>query len=305
MGLMTMILAASSFAFAIDADASVRVRGYYRKDGTYVQPHYRSNPDGNPYNNWSYPGNTNPYTGETAKGNPATNLQNSRTYSSSPILTPVLKPSIPSLAPAVPARVSVSPVATPRQYIPPSNPTGITTNEQEDGSLLVNFIGASDADGVVIKFNVALSSSDPKYKDLSEFRWIETSAGIASYSIPAYLRSQNWWILVRTLDNDSIITRTAVYFPFNPSSNTSPVAQQPTTYAVPRTRRYVTPQVPIQNIRAASNLDAEVLERAKPGWLYDIVAEYPKWYEVSWFSNRDGKVHRGWMMRQYAKVVSY
>lgn len=40
------------------ADAQVRVRGYFRKDGTYVQPHYRSAPDGNPYNNWSFPGNT-------------------------------------------------------------------------------------------------------------------------------------------------------------------------------------------------------------------------------------------------------
>src|SRR3989344_3994580 len=56
--------------------AAVGVKGYYRKDGTYVQPHYRSNPDGNPYNNWSYPGNTNPYTGETAKGNPETYLDN-------------------------------------------------------------------------------------------------------------------------------------------------------------------------------------------------------------------------------------
>lgn len=58
------------------ADAAVRVKGYYRKDGTYVQPHYRSNPDGNPYNNWSYPGNTNPYTGETATGNSDTYLKN-------------------------------------------------------------------------------------------------------------------------------------------------------------------------------------------------------------------------------------
>ena len=41
-----------------------------------MQPHYRSNPDNNPYNNWSYPGNTNPYTGETATGNPDTYLKN-------------------------------------------------------------------------------------------------------------------------------------------------------------------------------------------------------------------------------------
>ena len=56
--------------------AQVYVNGYYRKDGTYVEPHYRSNPDGNPYNNWSFPGNVNPYTGKVAKGNPDTYLSN-------------------------------------------------------------------------------------------------------------------------------------------------------------------------------------------------------------------------------------
>lgn len=52
--------------------ADVRVDGYYRKNGTYVQPHYRSNPDGKFYNNWSTDGNINPYTGEygTKKINP-------------------------------------------------------------------------------------------------------------------------------------------------------------------------------------------------------------------------------------------
>jgi hypothetical protein len=55
---------------------SVHVRGYFRKDGTYVQPHYRSAPDGNPYNNWSYPGNINPFTGKVATGDPATYLYN-------------------------------------------------------------------------------------------------------------------------------------------------------------------------------------------------------------------------------------
>ena len=32
-------------------------------------------PDGNPYNNWSFPGNTNPYTGKTATGDPAAYLR--------------------------------------------------------------------------------------------------------------------------------------------------------------------------------------------------------------------------------------
>jgi hypothetical protein len=44
--------------------AQVRVRGYFRRDGTYVSPHYRSYPDGSFYNNWSTKGNVNPYTGQ-------------------------------------------------------------------------------------------------------------------------------------------------------------------------------------------------------------------------------------------------
>jgi len=51
------------------------VQGYYRSDGSYVSPHYRSNPDGNPYNNYSFPGNYNPNTGRITPGNPDTYLR--------------------------------------------------------------------------------------------------------------------------------------------------------------------------------------------------------------------------------------
>jgi hypothetical protein len=50
--------------------AQVRVKGYYKKDGTYVKPHVRSNPDGYIYNNWSTKGNVNPYTGKEGTKNP-------------------------------------------------------------------------------------------------------------------------------------------------------------------------------------------------------------------------------------------
>ena len=66
--------AAMLFVAASSAWADVYVHGYHRGDGTYVQPHFRSNPDGNPYNNWSFPGNVNPYTGHVAPGNPDTYL---------------------------------------------------------------------------------------------------------------------------------------------------------------------------------------------------------------------------------------
>ncbi|MCX7835691.1 MAG: hypothetical protein N2450_06430 [bacterium] len=41
----------------------VYVRSYIRSNGTFVNQHYRSFPDGNFYNNWSTKGNINPYTG--------------------------------------------------------------------------------------------------------------------------------------------------------------------------------------------------------------------------------------------------
>jgi len=65
-----LIVLASLFTLIGSSFADVYVRGHYRGNGTYVQPHWRSNPDTLPYNNWSYPGNVNPYTGERATGSP-------------------------------------------------------------------------------------------------------------------------------------------------------------------------------------------------------------------------------------------
>lgn len=47
------------------AVAQTHVRGYYKSDGTYVAPHYRSNPNSTVRDNYSYKGNVNPYTGKT------------------------------------------------------------------------------------------------------------------------------------------------------------------------------------------------------------------------------------------------
>ena len=41
------------------------VQGYTRRDGTYVAPHQRTNPDGNPFNNYGFPGNYNPTLGKS------------------------------------------------------------------------------------------------------------------------------------------------------------------------------------------------------------------------------------------------
>jgi len=84
-------LAAAAIVAQISS-AQVSVRGYWRRDGTYVQPHVRTHPDGNPYNNDSFPGNYNPNTGKITPGNPATYLH--RYYSRQPVpsLTEALHP---------------------------------------------------------------------------------------------------------------------------------------------------------------------------------------------------------------------
>jgi hypothetical protein len=65
---------------AVSAFAQQSVNGYYRQNGTYVQPYTRSSPDGSVTNNYSYSGNVNPYTGATGT-NHYTHDQTSPYYS--------------------------------------------------------------------------------------------------------------------------------------------------------------------------------------------------------------------------------
>lgn len=63
-----LVLLASSTLFADEF-----VQGYYRKNGTYVQPHYKSESDSTNWNNYSTKGNTNPYTGKSGTHDPYRN----------------------------------------------------------------------------------------------------------------------------------------------------------------------------------------------------------------------------------------
>lgn len=63
-----VLAGALSLTIASPVLADVFVHGYVRWDGTYVQPYWRSDPDRIPYNNFSYPGNVNSYTGKIAPG---------------------------------------------------------------------------------------------------------------------------------------------------------------------------------------------------------------------------------------------
>ena len=64
------------FGFYAYSDAA-SVRGYTKKNGTYVQPHMRTNPNKTRMDNYSTRGNVNPYTGKTGTKSP---YKTPRTY---------------------------------------------------------------------------------------------------------------------------------------------------------------------------------------------------------------------------------
>lgn len=80
-----LLLCAALLLLPGNSLADTYVNGYFRKNGTYVQPHYRSDPDGDPSNNWTTRGNVNPYTGEL--GTKAYPLYQNRT-NSAPYIQP-------------------------------------------------------------------------------------------------------------------------------------------------------------------------------------------------------------------------
>lgn len=79
-------------SFSLVDAKSVKVKGYYRKDGTYVAPHYRSSPDHRVYNNWSTKGNVNPYTGAVGAKDPGSTYFPSQSYSPSVYSPPPAAP---------------------------------------------------------------------------------------------------------------------------------------------------------------------------------------------------------------------
>lgn len=63
--LSVFVVASVLFLFQNNpVSAAQRVRGYFRKSGTYVMPYYRSNYNRTKLDNWSTKGNYNLYTGK-------------------------------------------------------------------------------------------------------------------------------------------------------------------------------------------------------------------------------------------------
>jgi hypothetical protein len=59
-GLVAVVVSIFTFS-GVDAAS---VRGYFKSNGTYVNSYYRSSPDVYRFNNYSYYGNYNPYSGK-------------------------------------------------------------------------------------------------------------------------------------------------------------------------------------------------------------------------------------------------
>lgn len=131
MALRSAVACVLVFGLLAEATAQVRVRGYTRKDGTYVAPHYRSSPNRSRSDNYSTRGNYNPYTG--AKG--TVNPYPTTSYSTSIAPTVTFQPSPVYQAPEsmTPTHsswrqyrgASAAPAAAPADYAAP--PTQATT----------------------------------------------------------------------------------------------------------------------------------------------------------------------------------
>ena len=79
----TLAIAVAAFvAVTTSAVADTYVRGHTRSDGTYVQPHHRTNPDSNRFNNYGTQGNTNPYTGQAGTVDPYKQPSGSNNFNS-------------------------------------------------------------------------------------------------------------------------------------------------------------------------------------------------------------------------------
>ena len=59
-----------TISFPVYSVSSHNVRGYTKKDGTYVQSHRQTNPNKTQKDNWSSKPNVNPYTGKEGAKEP-------------------------------------------------------------------------------------------------------------------------------------------------------------------------------------------------------------------------------------------
>jgi len=111
--IMKALLAIALLIAASSAAAQVHVRGYTKKDGTYVAPHERSAPNHTMLDNYSTKGNVNPYTGKPGTKDPAPYSTNQSLQATS--IQPIHTIQSPGIAqPGQPLQQPANPYALPQ-----------------------------------------------------------------------------------------------------------------------------------------------------------------------------------------------
>jgi len=64
-----LLIFGTLFVFSGVASAYVKVKSYFRRNGTYVNSYYRTSPNSYKFDNWSTKGNYNLFTGKTGTKN--------------------------------------------------------------------------------------------------------------------------------------------------------------------------------------------------------------------------------------------
>ena len=67
---MKIIYALVLLSLSVSANADQWVNGYVKRDGTYVDGHFKSDANGYKFDNYSTKGNINPYTGQAGTIDP-------------------------------------------------------------------------------------------------------------------------------------------------------------------------------------------------------------------------------------------
>lgn len=92
---MKTIIAVALLFATTSALAQVHVRGYTKKDGTYVAPHERTAPNNTNLDNYSTKGNVNPYTGKEGTKEPDYGYQAPRAPAGLQPIQPIQAPQPP------------------------------------------------------------------------------------------------------------------------------------------------------------------------------------------------------------------
>jgi len=100
--ILVLAFAALPLGYSKGGSGDVYVHGYYRKNGTYVAPYYRSAPNSTKDDNWSTKGNVNPYTGAEGTKN-----------ANSPSTPPTVSRPSPAPTTSTPAAVDEKPADAP------------------------------------------------------------------------------------------------------------------------------------------------------------------------------------------------